>query len=142
MMLDFIHLRPINGQEVGGIYTTPNRYACRANSLFEDNFSATHHFQAEAHLVQEVEAELQDPAFAVEYEDCPHRSSCGIDDENDKDNGMDSTFCLSTNGENMRVNIHARYAHNNRAMSHCGNKNGKLNEEFDRAPMSQYHQDD
>ena len=142
-MLDFIHLRPINGQEIGGIFSTSNRYACRAHSFFEDRYSERHGIETETRLIEELDGVQQDPAFAVEYENCQHRLSCGIDDENDKDDGQDSTFCLSNyNEKNNRVNQHERYASNNRAMSHCAGKNFKLNSEYNRAAFSQYNFDD
>jgi len=138
MMLDFIHLRPTNGQEVGGIYTSSNRYACRANSLFDD-IGVSHVDISEARFIENLNGVEEDPAFAVEYENCQHRLSCGIDDENDNF-GQDSTFCLSTNGENNRVNTnvnrHSRYAYNNRAMSHCEGKNFKLNSVSNRVAFS------
>lgn len=131
-MLDFIHLRPINGQEVGGIYTNSNRYACRSNSLFDERLLEKNTLQSETELFQNVPQVAEDPAFAVEYENCQNRDSCGIEDENDKD-GLDSTFCLSNHDENNRGNKHSRYAHQNRAMSHCASKNFKLNSEYERA---------
>lgn len=36
MMLDFIRLKPINGQQIGGIYTPLDRKYTRSNSLFDD----------------------------------------------------------------------------------------------------------
>ena len=82
-MLDFIHLRPINGQEIGGIYTGSNRYACRANSFFDDKNSERYGIETETRLIEDQDAVEENPAFAVEYENCQHRLSCGIDDEHD-----------------------------------------------------------
>lgn len=72
MMLDFIHLRPTEGQEVGGTFQP------RTNRR-----------------LTEVEVETDPIAFEIEYENCQNRSTCGKEDECDKDIGLDSTLSIS-----------------------------------------------
>lgn len=54
----------------------------------------------------------------------------------------DSTFCLSTLGDNLHVNKFSRYNFNNRALSQCWGKNLTLNSQSVRPVFSQYNDDE
>jgi hypothetical protein len=80
-------------------------------------------FQEEVMATNQVN---KPPRFDIEYENCQERSSCGEDDH-DKDFGLDSTLSISLAGDHFITNTHERYKMCNRAMSHCGGYNHKLN---------------
>ena len=81
-MLDFIRLKPINGNTIGGIFTPFERKYTRSNSLFED----------ESIIAKPSQPEDQQMETILERSEC-----CGSDDE--KDIGLDSTLSLSTMGD-------------------------------------------
>jgi hypothetical protein len=82
-------------------------------------------FLSELSIEDEInifEAPLEDPRFAVEYEDCrdANRSQCQSGDPDDKDTGLDSTMSFS-----IKDDVHSRRNHkdfksqrNKAALSH------------------------
>lgn len=109
MMLEFFHLRPVNGQDIGGIYEP--KASNRDDSFFINNEL----FQDEIKAINLV---VEPPRFEVEYDHCHERSFCHESDH-DKDFGLDSTLSISMAGDHIKPNIHERYKSNNRAMSYC-----------------------
>jgi len=94
MMIDFLRLRPVNGHDVGGTWQPADgrRITCSAHGpVFDQTL-----FEQQNQLARQQESRI-----AVEYENCNEREDCG-DDDQDKDNGLDSTFCLSLAGDQLK----------------------------------------